>query len=183
MSVARPTPEQLRGAAGRSIPDVIADDLRVLFVGINPGLYSGATGFHFARPGNRFWPTLHRAGFTSRQLSPDEGDELLRLGIGITNLVNRTTATAAELGASELHAGAERLRATIERYRPRHTAILALSAYRVAFDRPKAVVGRQPESIGTSELWILPNPSGLNASYQLPVLVELYGALRRAALD
>jgi len=181
VSIVRPTPEQLRDAAGRPIPDLIADDLRVLFVGINPGLYSGATGFHFARPGNRFWPTLHRAGFTPRQLSPDEGDELLRLGIGITNLVNRTTATAAELGGDEVRAGAERLRETLERYRPHHTAILAVSAYRVAFDRPKAAIGRQPERLGPSELWVLPNPSGLNASYQLPALVALYAQLREAA--
>jgi TDG/mug DNA glycosylase family protein len=181
VTVRKPTPEELRRAAGLAIPDLIAENLSVLFVGINPGLYSGATGFHFARPGNRFWPTLHRAGFTPRQLSPDEGDELLRLGIGITNLVNRTTATAAELGDDELRAGAARLRSTVERHRPRHTAILAVSAYRVAFDRPKAVVGRQDELLAGSQLWVLPNPSGLNANYQLPALVELYGELREAA--
>ena len=178
MTVPRPTAEQLRDAAGRPIPDLIADDLRILFVGINPGLYSGATGFHFARPGNRFWPTLHCSGFTPRQLSPDDGDELLALGIGITNLVNRTTATAAELGSDELRAGAERLRATVVRHRPRHTAILAVSAYRTAFDRPHAVIGRQPEPLGGSVVWVLPNPSGLNASYQLPALVALYRELR-----
>jgi TDG/mug DNA glycosylase family protein len=181
VSVPRPTADELRAAAGRSIPDVIAPGLRVLFVGINPGLYSGATGYHFARPGNRFWPTLHRAGFTPRQLSPDASNELLRLGIGITNLVNHTTATAAELSVAELRAGADRLRATIRRYRPRTVAVLAVSDYRRAFDRPKALVGRQPEDLEGSDLWLLPNPSGLNANYQLPALVRLYGALRAEA--
>ena len=183
MSVPRPTADDLRAAAGRSIPDVIEPGLRVLFVGINPGLYSGATGHHFARPGNRFWPTLHRAGFTPRQLSPDETDELLRLGIGITNLVNRTTATAAELSADELRAGAARLRATVRRFAPGAVAVLAVSAYRTAFDRPRAAIGRQPELLEGSRLWLLPNPSGLNANYQLPELARLYGELREAALD
>ena len=182
MSVPRPTPEELRAAAGRAIPDVVLPGLKVLFVGINPGLYSGATGRHFARPGNRFWPTLHRAGFTPRQLSPDETSELLGLGIGITNLVNRTTATAVELGDDELRVGAERLRTTIRRNRPRAVAILAVSGYRIAFDRPKARVGRQPERLEGAELWVLPNPSGLNANYQLPELTRLYGELRAAVL-
>jgi double-stranded uracil-DNA glycosylase len=180
MSVPRPTPEELRAAAGRAIPDVIRPGLNVLFVGINPGLYSGATGCHFARPGNRFWPTLHRAGFTPRQLSPDDTSELLDLGIGITNLVNRTTATAAELGDDELRTGAERVRATIRQYRPEAVAILAVSGYRIAFDRPKATIGRQPEPLEGAELWVLPNPSGLNANYQLPELTRLYGELRVA---
>jgi double-stranded uracil-DNA glycosylase len=181
VSVPRPTSAELRAAVGRSIPDVIAPGLRVLFVGINPGLYSGATGYHFARPGNRFWPTLHRAGFTRRQLSPHESKELLQLGIGITNLVNRTTATAAELSAEELRAGADRLRATVGRYRPWAVAVLAVSGYRTAFEQPKAPVGRQAEDLEGSELWVLPNPSGLNASYQLPALVHLYGGLREEA--
>ncbi len=174
----RPTADEIRAAAGRAIPDTIAMDLRLLFVGINPGLYSGATGRHFARPGNRFWPTIHRAGFTPRQLAPDETDELLALGIGITNIVNRTTATAAELTAAELRAGADRLRATVERYRPRTVAVLGVTAYRAAFDRPAALIGRQPEGIAGRELWVLPNPSGLNAHYQLPALVEIFGQLR-----
>jgi TDG/mug DNA glycosylase family protein len=176
--VRRPTPEEVRAAAGRSIPDVVAENLRVLFVGINPGLYSGATGLHFARPGNRFWPTVHAAGFTPRLLQPDEVDELLSLGIGITNIVNRTTATAAELSAVELRAGAARLRATVARYRPATVAVLGVSAYRVAFDEPRTAIGRQPEGLAGSELWVLPNPSGLNAHYQLPRLVELFRAMR-----
>ncbi|HVL53638.1 MAG TPA: G/U mismatch-specific DNA glycosylase [Vitreimonas sp.] len=175
----RPSAEQLRAAAGRPIPDTRAPDLRVLFVGINPGLYSGATGYHFARPGNRFWPTLHGAGFTPRQLAPDETDELLALGLGITNLVNRTTATAAELGADELRGGAERLRDTAARVRPRVVAVLGVTAYRTAFERPKAGVGRQPETLSGADLWVLPNPSGLNAHYQLPDLIELFDRFRR----
>ena len=179
----RPTADELRNAAGKAIPDVIGPDLRVLFVGINPGLYSGATGFHFARPGNRFWPTLRGAGFTPRQLKPDEVSELLGLSLGITNLVNRTTATAAELKDSELRQGAGRLRGTVDRYRPRAVAVLGLGAYRVGFDRPKAAIGPQPEQLGSSRLWILPNPSGLNAHYQLPQLIELFAALRVAVAE
>lgn len=176
----RPTPDELREATGRSIPDVVAPGLRVLFVGINPGLYSGATGHHFARPGNRFWPTLHRAGFTPRQLAPDQTDELVSLGIGITNLVNRTTTTAAELAPAELRAGALRLRETVRRYRPRTVAVLGVTAFRIALDEPKASIGRQPDGIEGAELWLLPNPSGLNAHYQLPALVDLFGELARA---
>jgi double-stranded uracil-DNA glycosylase len=176
----RPTPDELRSAEGRSIPDVIATGLRILFVGINPGLFSGATGYHFARPGNRFWAALHGAGLTPRRLQPDENDELLALGIGITNLVNRTTAAAAELTGDELRAGAERLQRSVDQYRPGVVAILGLSAFRLAFDKPKAAIGRQPGSIGGSELWILPNPSGLNAHYQLPQLIALFQGLRDA---
>jgi len=182
VSIRRPTAVELAAAEGRAIPDVVAPNLRVLFVGINPGLYSGATGYHFARPGNRFWPALQRAGFTPRQLAPDETEELLRLGIGITNLVNRTTRTAAELSDDELRAGATRLRETARRTRPRAIAVLAVAAYRIAFDRPRAVLGRQPEDLEGAELWLLPNPSGLNANYQLPELTRLYGQLREATL-
>ena len=174
----RPTAEELRAAAGRAIPDVIAPGLQVLFVGINPGLYSGATGRHFARPGNRFWPTIHRAGFTPRQLAPDEPEQLLALGIGITNLVNRTTATAAELSRDELIAGARRLRETVERFRPMAVSVLGVTAYRTAFDRPNAAIGRQDERIGDAQTWVLPNPSGLNAHYQLPALVTLFADFR-----
>jgi TDG/mug DNA glycosylase family protein len=152
----------------------------VLFCGINPGLYSAATRHHFARPGNRFWPTLHGAGFTPRVLAPDETDALLGLGLGITNLVNRTTATAAELGDEELREGAVRLRATVDRYRPRAVAMLGVDAYRRAFGQPKSAVGPQADGLGASQLWILPNPSGLNAHYQLPQLIELYRRLRDA---
>jgi TDG/mug DNA glycosylase family protein len=178
--VIRPTPTDLQAAAGRAIPDTVAPGLDVLFVGINPGLYSGATGHHFARPGNRFWPTLHGAGFTRRLLRPDETDELLGHGLGITNIVNRTTATAAELTPAELLAGGVRLRATVARYRPRVVAVLGVTAYRGAFGRPKAAVGRQPEPLEGAELWVLPNPSGLNAHYQLPALIELFEEFREA---
>jgi TDG/mug DNA glycosylase family protein len=178
--VRKPTRDELRAAVGRAIPDAIGPDLRVLFVGINPGLYSGATGFHFARPGNRFWPTLYGAGFTPRLLAPDETEALLELGLGITNLVNRTTATAAELSDAELRQGALRLRATIHRYRPRAVAMLGVDAYRRAFGQTTATIGPQRGALGTSELWILPNPSGLNAHYQLPQLIELYRRLRDA---
>ena len=176
----RPTRAELEAADDRAIPDLIAPGLKVVFCGINPGRYSGATGRHFARPGNRFWPTLHAAGFTDRLLTPWDGDAMLTAGLGITNLVNRTTATAAELDAAELREGAARLRATAERYRPACVAILGISAYRIAFDRPEAALGPQPERLGPSSLWILPNPSGLNAHYQLPALAEVFRTLRDA---
>ncbi len=174
----RPTRAELEAADGLAIPDVIAPGLQVLFCGINPGRYSGATGRHFARPGNRFWPTLYSAGFTDRLLTPWDTQGMLEAGFGITNLVNRTTATAAELDAKELRAGATRLLATVERYRPAVVAILGISAYRTAFDRPRADIGRQSDDLGRSALWVLPNPSGLNAHYQLPALAELFRALR-----
>jgi len=149
----------------------------VLFCGINPGLYSAATGFHFARPGNRFWPVLHRSGFTPRQLRPDEQWELLDLGLGITNVVPRASARADELGADELREGARRLESLVREQRPRVLAVLGISAYRAAFGRPKAVVGEQEPG-----LWVLPNPSGLNAHYQLPALVEEFRRLRQAPI-
>jgi TDG/mug DNA glycosylase family protein len=176
----RPTAAELAAADGLAIPDVIAPGLRVLFCGINPGRYSGATGRHFARPGNRFWPTLHGAGFTDRLLTPWDGAAMLEAGFGITNLVNRTTATAAELGADEIRAGGRRLLATAERYRPAIVAILGVTVYRVAFERPKAAIGPQPDALGPSSLWVLPNPSGLNAHYQLPALTELFSELRES---
>ncbi len=177
----KPTRAELESAAGRSVPDVIAPGLRVLFCGINPGLYSGATGHHFARPGNRFWPVLHAAGFTDRVLHPSEERELLRWGYGITNVVARATASAAELSNAELIAGAQRLRATVSQYRPRYVAILGISVYRVAFGRPRAQLGPQPELLGEARVWVLPNPSGLNAHYQLADLARLFRELRAAA--
>jgi len=162
----------------RTIPDLIVPDLRVVFCGINPGLVSGFTGFHFARPGNRFWRTIHEAGLTSQLLTPDRQTELLEAGIGITNLVARTTATAAELTPTELRAGGRRLTELATRYRPRVVAVVGIDAYRTAFDAPRAVPGRQEHPIGPSTAWVLPNPSGLNASYQLPDLVRLYAQLR-----
>ena len=178
--VTRPSPDDLRAARDRAIADTLGHGLDVLFVGINPGLYSGATGHHFARPGNRFWPTLHGAGFTPRELEPYETAALLAQRLGITNIVNRTTATADELNADELREGGDRLRATVARCRPRVVAVLGVTAYRVAFGRPKATVGRQPETLEGAELWVLPNPSGLNAHYQLPQLVELFAQFREA---
>lgn len=178
---ARPTNTELEAARDRAIADVIAPDLRVLFCGINPGLWSGATGFHFARPGNRFWKVLHAAGFTDRVLAPGEGRELLRAGLGITNLVNRTTAAESELRRAEFVEGAARLRETVATYRPRWLAMVGIGAYRVGFGQPGATVGRQPAALGDTQVWLLPNPSGLNANYQLPELTAAFRALCEAA--
>jgi TDG/mug DNA glycosylase family protein len=152
----------------------------VLFCGINPGLYSGATGHHFARPGNRFWPVLHRAGFTPRILKPWQERELLDWGFGITNLVARATASAAELTKDEFVAGARRLERKVKRYRPAWVAVVGIGAYRTAFRRPKAVIGAQPERLGPSRLWLLPQPSGLNANHQLPELTAAFRELFEA---
>jgi double-stranded uracil-DNA glycosylase len=176
----RPTRADLLAAAGRTVPDVIARDLAVLFCGINPGLYSVYTGHHFARPGNRFWPALHAGGFTPRLLRPAEERELLTLGYGITNVVERASAAADELSAEELIAGGKRLRARVKRHRPRFLAVLGVGAYRAAFDRPKAVLGPQPEPIGTTRVWVLPNPSGLNAHYRAADLAKLFRQLRES---
>jgi TDG/mug DNA glycosylase family protein len=176
----RPTKAEILAAAGSTVPDLIRPGLRVLFCGINPGLYSGATGHHFARPGNRFWPALRAAGFTDRQVAPHEEHELLDLGIGITNLVARATATAAELSREELAAGRTVLERKIRRFRPRAVAVLGIGAFRAAFELPKAVAGRQPAPLGSALLWVLPNPSGLNANHQLPDLAREFKALRRA---
>jgi TDG/mug DNA glycosylase family protein len=174
----RPTKAEIAAAAGSTVPDLIAPHLDVLFCGINPGLYSGATRHHFARPGNRFWPALHASGFTDRLVRPWEEQSLLEFGIGITNLVARATASAAELGPEELRAGRGRLERKVRRYGPRVVAVLGIGAYRSAFTRPQAVAGRQTESIGPSTLWILPNPSGLNANHQLPDLARAFRELR-----
>ena len=176
----RPTAADLAGARGRGVPDILAPGLRVVFCGINPSLYSAAVGHHFARPGNRFWPAIHWAGFTDRQLSPDEDALLLRFGLGCTNLVARATARADELDAAELRAGAERLTEMAERLRPEWLAVLGVSAYRAAFGQPKAAAGPRPERVGCAAVWLLPNPSGLNAHYQLPALVAEYRRLREA---
>lgn len=176
----RPTREELLAAAGKTVPDVIAPDLRVLFCGINPGLYTAAVGHNFARPGNRFWPALHAGGFTDRVLSPFEERELLKLGYGITNVVDRATASADELSADELAAGGQRLAAKVRRYRPRFLAVLGIGAYRSAFGRPHAAPGPQPEALDATRIWVLPNPSGLNASYQPEKLAAMFRALRDA---
>lgn len=149
----------------------------MLFCGINPGLYSAATGFHFARPGNRFWPALHAAGFTPRLFHPSENRALLELGYGLTNLVNRATASAAELSNQDFLAGGKKLAAKVRRFRPRAVAFVGMGAYRAAFGRPTATLGRQPERLEGAEVWVLPSPSGLNANYQLPELIQLFTQL------
>jgi TDG/mug DNA glycosylase family protein len=176
----KPTPQELKDAYGRSIPDLVRPGLRILFCGINPGLYSGATGLHFARPGNRFWPALYAGGFTSRLLAPWENQELLESGYGITNLVPRTTATAAELSDDEFRAGRVRLARKVRKYSPQWVAVLGLGAFRSAFGRPHAKAGRQLERIGSAGLWVLPSPSGLNANHQLSQLAEMFRELRDA---
>ena len=162
------------------MPDVIAPDLRVLFCGINPGLYTAAVGHHFARPGNRFWPALFAAGFTDRLISPFDELELLALGYGVTNVVMRATATADELTREELRAGGKRLIAKVRRYRPAFLAVLGLGAYRAAWNQPKAVIGQQENRIAETTVWVLPNPSGLNAHYQAKDLARVFSELRVA---
>jgi len=174
----KPTRIQLMKAAGKFVPDVIAPRLRVLFCGINPGLYSAAVGHHFARPGNRFWPVLYASGFTDRLLSPFDERELPESGLGITNVVRRATASAAELTKEELLAGGRQLAAKVRRLDPRFLAVLGLGAYRAAFNCPRASVGKQDLTIGATLLWVLPNPSGLNAHYQPAELAGLFSQLR-----
>lgn len=174
----KPTREQLEAARGKGVRDVIAPGLRVLFCGINPGLYTAAIGHHFGRPGNRFWTALHLAGFTDRVLSPFEERALLERGLGITNLVNRATRGAEELSADDLREGGGILARKVRRYRPRLVAVLGLGAYRAAFARPRARVGAQAERVEGARLWVLPNPSGRTASYQMGALTELVRALR-----
>jgi TDG/mug DNA glycosylase family protein len=176
-----PTPADLLAARDATIPDVAAPGLRVLFCGINPGLYSAATGRHFARPGNRFWPALHRSGFTPRLLRPSEQDELLALGLGITNVAPRATARADELTAAELRAGGEQLRAKVTDLAPRFLAIAGVGAYRTAFGARDAAVGPQDLVLGATRVWVLPNPSGLNAHWTPPMLTEAFAELRQTA--
>jgi len=181
MEIRRPTRDEVAAAAGRTIPDLVGPGLRVLFSGINPSLYSAATGHHFARPGNRFWPALHRSGFTDRLLHPSEQSLLPAAGLGITNVVARATARADELSAAELVAGGAILAALAERWRPEFVAVLGVTAYRTAFARPKARIGPQDERIGNVAVWVLPNPSGLNAHFQLDDLAREFAELRRHA--
>ncbi|WP_328467365.1 G/U mismatch-specific DNA glycosylase [Actinoplanes sp. NBC_00393] len=178
--IIKPTAADLLAAAGRTIPDLIGPGLRVLFSGINPSLYSAATGHHFARPGNRFWPALHGGGFTDRLLHPSEQHLLPGLGLGITNVVARATARADELSTDELVAGGDLLTDLVRRIAPRHIAVLGVTAYRTAFARPKARLGPQPDTIAGVPVWVLPNPSGLNAHFQLPQLAEEFARLRTA---
>lgn len=179
----RPSGEELLAARDKTVPDVIAPDLRVLFCGINPGLYTAAIGHHFGRPGNRFWPALHRSGFTDRQLDPSEERELLAYGWGITNVVERATATADEVSAEELALGGRRLEAKVREYRPRWVAVLGIGAWRTAFGRPRAVLGRQEETLADAAVWVLPNPSGLNAHYRLEGLAAMFRELLLAVRE
>ncbi|RST16999.1 G/U mismatch-specific DNA glycosylase [Streptomyces sp. WAC05374] len=177
------TPQELQAARDRIVPDVIAGGLSVLFCGINPGLMSAATGHHFARPGNRFWPVLHRSGFTPRQLKPSEQDELLLHGLGITNVVARASARADELTAEEFREGGRLLALKVERLRPRWLAVAGVTAYRTAFDEPKARTGPQDRMMGDTRIWVLPNPSGLNAHWTLETMAEEFARLRAAAQE
>ncbi|UNO38627.1 G/U mismatch-specific DNA glycosylase [Streptomyces sp. MST-110588] len=175
------TPEELAAARDRLVPDVAASGLRVLFCGINPGLMSAAAGHHFARPGNRFWPVLYASGFTPRLLKPSEQQELLSYGLGITNVVARATARADELTAEEYREGGRLLAEKVARLRPKWLAVAGVTAYRVAFDNKHAKVGPQPDLIGDTRIWVLPNPSGLNAHWPPAALAQEYGRLRAAA--
>jgi TDG/mug DNA glycosylase family protein len=181
MATRRPTKEELLAAGGRTLPDVIAPGLKVLFCGINPGLYTAWVGHHFARPGNRFWKALHAGGFTPRVLDPSEEQLLLEFGCGITNVADRPSAAADELSREELIEGGRRLAEKVERYHPRWLAVLGLGAYRTAFAKPKATFGAQEETIGGARVWVLPNPSGLNANYKPQDFGRLFGELRLAA--
>lgn len=175
------TPDELDAARDRIVDDVAAGGLRVLFCGINPGLMTAVTGHHFARPGNRFWPVLHRSGFTPRQLRPDEQAELLSYGLGITNVVARASARADELSTREYREGGVLLAAKVERLRPKWLAVVGITAYRTAFSDRSATIGPQERTVGGSRVWVLPNPSGLNARWTVDAMAEEYGKLRRAA--
>ena len=176
----KPTKTQLAAASSKRLRDIIGPGLDVLFCGINPGLYSSATGHHFARPGNRFWPALHASGFTPRPFTGFDDRSLMALNLGITNIVARTTATADELSAEELRAGASSLRRKVLRFQPRFLAIVGFTAFRIAFAQPKAIGGRQPDAIGSTIVWLLPNPSGLNAHHQPAQLRALFSDLQHA---
>ena len=175
-----PTRDALRAAIHKTLRDVIAPDLDVLFCGINPGLYSAATGWHFARPGNRFWPALEASGFTPTRLHPSQRAELIAAGVGITNLVARATVGEADLAREEIRAGAAALARKVRRYRPIAVAVVGIGAYRVAFERPRAAFGRQSEDLAGAMLWVLPNTSGLNANHQAADFARAFGELREA---
>jgi len=177
----RPTKAQLSAARGKKVPDLIAPGLKILFVGINPGLYSAAIGHHFGRPGNRFWPALFASGLTPRLFSPFEETKLLKRGIGIVNIVDRATVGSAELDAEEFKEGAKRLNRKLLRFRPKLAAMLGIEPFKIAYGRPKPTLGPQDVTIGGTRLWLLPNPSGLNAHFQIPDLARLFRALGRSA--
>lgn len=174
----KPTAREIEAAAGKNLPDMIAPGLKGLFCGINPSLYSAAVGHHFARPGNRFWPALYAGGFTEKQLQPADQRQLLHRGWGITNVVDRPSTAAAELRLEEIKEGAGNLQEKVLLYEPRVLAILGLTVYRAAFGVKDVKVGLQPEKIGDTRIWVLPNPSGLNAHYTPKKLGELFAELR-----
>lgn len=180
MNKPKPTPADLIAAQGKFVRDVMAPNLDVVFCGINPSLYSAAMGRHFARPGNRFWPTLYAAGFTDRLLLPSEGRLLLDRGYGITNIVRRATAKAEELSNEELALGKRSLLRKMRRFQPRCLAVLGVTAYRIAWNQPQAKLGLQDAPLGPTKVWVLPNPSGLNANYLQPALTKLFRELREA---
>lgn len=180
MALRKPTPEELLEASGQTMPDIFAPDLRVLFCGINPSVYSVVVGHHFARPGNRFWPALFAAGWTPRLFSPQEDRELLALRLGITNVVARATVAASELSAQEFADGGRQLEARVAAGCPRWLAVLGITAYRAAFNRPRAVFGLQEQAFGDTRIWVLPNPSGLNAHYHPPQLARVFREFRLA---
>jgi double-stranded uracil-DNA glycosylase len=178
--VVRPTRAELVASAGRVVPDIIGDGVVLLFCGINPGLYSSWTGRHFARPGNRFWKAIHLGGLTPEVLDPSESDRLVELGLGITNLVPRASATADELSTEELRAAPERLAETVGQYRPAGICFLGVGAYRTAFRRPRAAIGEQPDPVGSARTFVVANPSGLQARYQLEDIAAQLSAVREA---
>src|SRR4051812_22807929 len=178
----KPTKAQLLNAPKKPAPALTRPNLNILFVGINPGLYTAAVGHHFARPGNRFWPAMHKGGFTDTQVSPFDSAKLLDLNLGITNMCPRPTAMAHQLSTHELRKGAKILRRKVLRYKPRFVAIIGITSYRIAFDRKDAKLGLQPETIGDTKIWVLPNPSGLNAHYQVSDLAKLFTKLKEACL-
>lgn len=176
----RPTKEQLAAAQDKKLADILVPDLPVVFCGINPSLYSVAVGHHFGRPGNRFWPAIAGAGFTPRSFGPWEDQNLPEVGCGLTNIVARATARADELAAEELTAGGKKLRQKCRKFRPRILAVLGVTAYRAAFAAPKTQLGLQDLQLGETRVWVLPNPSGLNAHYQLPDLIDAYAEIHSA---
>ena len=180
MKKPRPTREELVAAANKTVPELLLPRLKVLFCGINPGLYTAAIGHNFGRPGNRFWPALFAGGFSPRLFDPSEEAELLPLGFGITNVVSRATAAADELTDDEVRAGGKRVRAKVKKLAPRFLAVLGLGAYRIAFEKPKAIIGLQDETLGETKVWVLPNPSGLNAHYQPDALARIFRELHDA---
>jgi len=178
----KPTKQQLAAAYGKKIPDCLADDLPVWFVGINPSLYSAAVGHHFGRPGNRFWPALHDGGFTPRLFAPEEGRLLPEYGCGLTNFVAEATARADQLTPEQIRTGAKRLLRKIRRRRPKCVAYLGVTVYRTAFDEPNAAIGWQPLTHGPANVCVLPNPSGLNAHYQRKDFARLFRDLREQVM-